>query len=151
MVAAASMMACSTADKKTTTTGTDTAGNTTPTTNTTPGSTTPTTDNANLTSIEWIDTPVKDLGKLKKDQTIEITWRFRNNGDKPLVIENVTAGCGCTIPEKPQQPFAPGEEGLIKASFNGAGSGAISKSVTVTANTSPNIHNLTFTGDIKEK
>jgi hypothetical protein len=107
-------------------------------------------DDANATTIQWIDPVVKDLGALKKDKSVEITYRFKNTGDKPLVIENVTAQCGCTIPEKPQQPFAPGEEGVIKATFNGVGHGTISKQVFVTANTKPvKNHTLTFTGEIK--
>lgn len=107
------------------------------------------TTDANATSIQWIDPVVKEMGTLKKDKSVEITYRFKNVGDKPLIIENVTAQCGCTIPEKPQQPFAPGEEGVIKATFNGVGHGMISKQVYVTANTNPKNHTLTFNGEIK--
>lgn len=108
-------------------------------------------DTTNATTIEWIDSTTLDLGKLKRDQQVEVTFRFKNSGDKNLVIENVSAGCGCTIPEKPEKPFAPGEEGIIKARFNGSGSGHISKTVTVVANTKPyRDHVLTFTGDIQE-
>lgn len=108
-------------------------------------------DPASFTTIEWIDPVTQNLGKLIKDQTIEITFRFKNAGNKNLVIENVTAQCGCTIPEKPEKPIAPGEEGIIKAKFNGAGQGTISKQIYVKANTSPSTdHTLTFTGEIKE-
>jgi uncharacterized protein YcfL len=107
-------------------------------------------DSANFTTIQWIDSTTKQLGNLKKDQSIEITYRFKNAGDKTLVIEDVTAQCGCTIPEKPAQPIAPGEEGIIKAKFNGSGSGVITKQVYVKANTKPaKDHTLTFTGEIK--
>lgn len=108
-------------------------------------------DSTNFTTLEWIDPIVKDLGKLVKDQSIEITYRFKNTGSKILVIENVTAPCGCTIPEKPEQPIAPGEEGMIKAKFNGSGKGTINKTISVRANTSPAVdHTLTFTGEIQE-
>ncbi len=109
-------------------------------------------DTANYTSIEWIDPLVQNLGKLVKDQSIEVSFRFKNSGNKILLIESVSAQCGCTIPEKPEKPFAPGEEGIIKAKFNGSGSGTISKQIYVKANTSPSKdHTLTFTGDIQEK
>jgi hypothetical protein len=102
-------------------------------------------DTTNFTSITWLDSTTQSLGKLKKDQEIEITWRFKNSGDKNLII-------GCTIPEKPEQPFAPGQEGLIKAKFNGSGSGTITKQVHVIANTKPTKdQTLTFTGVISEK
>ncbi len=109
-------------------------------------------DPTNFTTIEWLDSTTRNLGNLKKDQEVEVTYRFKNSGDKVLVIENVTAACGCTIPEKPEQPIAPGGEGIIRAKFNGSGQGHITKTVTVVANTNPTKeHILTFTGDIEEK
>jgi hypothetical protein len=138
LAAVISLAACKTGDKKTTTVNLtqeeiEKAKN----------------DSANFTSILWIDSTTRDLGKLQKDQPIEITYRFKNSGTKVLVIEDVTAQCGCTIPEKPTQPFGPGEEGIIKAKFNGNASGTISKQVYVKANTNPTKdHILTFTGEM---
>lgn len=109
------------------------------------------TDTTNFTTITWLDSTTQSLGTLKKNKEIEITWRFKNTGDKNLIIENVTASCGCTIPEKPQQPFAPGDEGVIKAKFNGSGSGSIIKDVHVIANTKPmKDQTLRFTGIVSE-
>lgn len=109
-------------------------------------------DTTNFTTITWLDSTTQSLGQLKKGKEIEITWRFKNSGDKNLIIENVTAECGCTIPEKPEQPFAPGQEGVIKAKFNGSGSGMITKKVHVLANTKQiKDHTLTFTGEVSEK
>jgi hypothetical protein len=109
------------------------------------------TDSTNFTSIEWLDPIVQDLGKLVKEQSIEISFRFKNSGSKVLLIESVSAQCGCTIPEKPEKPIAPGEEGVIKAKYNGSGHGTISKQIYVKANTSPaKDHTLTFTGEIQE-
>lgn len=102
-------------------------------------------DTANYTSIQWLDSTYLDLGKQKEGKEIEVTFRFRNTGLNNLVIQNVHAPCGCTVPEKPEKPFAPGEEGIIKAKFNGSGHGQIRKDIAVTANTSPsNLHTLTF-------
>ncbi|HQV59481.1 MAG TPA: DUF1573 domain-containing protein [Chitinophagaceae bacterium] len=109
-------------------------------------------DTTNFTTIQWLDSTTQNLGKLTKDKEIEITWRFKNSGSKNLIIENVSASCGCTIPEKPEQPFAPGQEGTIKAKFNGSGSGTITKQVHVIANTNPaKDHTLTFVGEINDK
>lgn len=108
-------------------------------------------DSSKFTTIQWVDSTTKNLGKLVKDQTIEVTFRFKNTGKNNLIFESVTAGCGCTIPEKPERPYAPGEEGEIKAKFNGTGKGTITKPIYVRANTSPGVdHTLTFTGEIKE-
>lgn len=109
-------------------------------------------DSTNLTEIQWIDSVDRKLGKLKSNESVNIRWRFRNAGDKPLVIENVSASCGCTVPEKPEQPIAPGQEGVIKATFNGSGQGTILKQVHVYGNLKPNREQtLSFTGEIEIK
>ncbi len=109
------------------------------------------TDSTNFTTIQWIDSTTKELGELVKDQTIEITYRFKNTGTKNLIFESVTAPCGCTIPEKPEKPYAPGEEGEIRAKYNGSGQGMISKQIYVRANTRPAVDQmLIFTGHFKE-
>lgn len=95
-------------------------------------------DSANFTTLQWLDSTVLDMGKVKEGAVVDISYRFRNTGDKSLIIERVDAPCGCTVPEKPEQPFAPGEEGVIKAKFNSNGRvGPNNKMITVTANTTP--------------
>jgi hypothetical protein len=109
-------------------------------------------DTTSFTRLTWLDTADQSLGKLKPGKEIEIKWRFKNTGERPLIIEGVTASCGCTIPEKPEKPLLPGEEGVIKAKFNGSGSGYIVKQVHVVANTNPNKnHTLSFSGQIPEQ
>lgn len=108
-------------------------------------------DSANYTTLEWIDSTTRNLGQLVPNQEIEVTFRFRNSGNKVLVFQNVSASCGCTIPEQLTKPYAPGEEGVVKAKFNGSGHGAITKQITVVANTNPSaIHNLSFMGQVGE-
>lgn len=98
-------------------------------------------DPANLTSIQWIDSTYQDLGTVKEGPEVEISYKFKNVGDKDLIIQNVTAGCGCTIVEKPKEPFAPGQVGTIRAKFNTEGhTGTNNKSIYVTANTRENIN-----------
>lgn len=112
----------------------------------------PPVDSTTLTSIEWLTPIDQQLGKLTSNKEVEITWNFKNTGDRPLIIENVSASCGCTVPEKPEKPLAPGETGFIKAKFNGSGMGVIVKQVHVTANTKPTReHTLSFGGEIIEK
>ena len=110
-------------------------------------------DSANFTSIQWLDSTYIDLGKVKEGQVIEVSYRFKNSGDKNLVIANVSASCGCTVPEKPEKPFSPGEEGVIKAKFDSKGraKGETRKEVFVTANTIPeNLTQLSFRVEITD-
>lgn len=76
---------------------------------------------ADSTTVEWLDPVVQELGKAKEGQVLEISWRFKNTGNAPLIVSDVKAGCGCTVAEKPQQPVPPGEEGTIKAKFDTKG------------------------------
>ena len=92
-------------------------------------------DTANYTTIEWIDSVHQDLGKIKEGEMPEISWKFKNTGNKPLVIANASGTCDCTVAEKPEQPVAPGETGVIKAKFSSEGRvGPNNKQVAVTAN-----------------
>ena len=108
-------------------------------------------DTANFTSILWLDSTYLDLGKVKEGKQVDVAFRFTNNGTKNLVIADVTASCGCTVPEKPEKAFAPGEEGVIKARFDSRDKhGEVRKMVYVTANTLPNPQELTFRVEITD-
>lgn len=110
-------------------------------------------DSASFTTIKWVDSTFKDLGKVKKGQIVEIPFTVKNTGTKPLIISSVQPGCGCTVAEKPEKPILPGEEDKIVAKFNSEGQsvGAHSKTVTVKANTTPYTqHILTFKVEVTE-
>lgn len=94
-------------------------------------------DTANYTSIQWLDSTYQDIGKVKKGQVAEVSWRLKNVGNKPLVIAQVTPGCGCTVADKPEEPIMPGGESVIRAKFNSTGqhTGENRKYLSVTANT----------------
>lgn len=110
-------------------------------------------DSTNYTSLEWLDSTTQHLGKIKEGNIVEISWKFKNTGNKPLIIANANGTCGCTIADKPKEPVAPGEEGMIKARFNSQGQGTnVSKTVTVDANTKGQAHHLlTFTAQITKE
>lgn len=102
-----------------------------------------------VTSIQWIDT-VKNVGAVNEGQVVEIAFRFKNTGNKPLVVRDVKASCGCTVAERPEAPIAPGKEGEIKASFKSEGRvGTNNKTLTVYANTGGDeTHRLGFTVEV---
>jgi len=92
-------------------------------------------DTSNYTVIQWLDSTEQHLGEVTEGQVMEISWRFKNAGDKPLVISNVHPGCGCTVAEKPEEPIGPGAEGVIKAKFDSRNQTNMQhKTMTVTAN-----------------
>lgn len=110
-------------------------------------------DSASFTTIQWLDSTYLDLGKVKEGQQVEVAFRFKNTGTKNLIITDVTASCGCTVPEKPGKAFTPGEEGVIKAKFDSKDKhGEVNKQVYVTANTNtPNPIILNFRAEITDQ
>jgi hypothetical protein len=108
-------------------------------------------DTANFTAIQWLDSTSQNIGKVKKGQVIEITWRFKNIGNKPLIIQDVRPGCGCTVADKPEEPIAPGEESVIKGKFdsNNQTEGSHNKMISVLANTvNTTYHQLNFSVEV---
>ena len=52
---------------------------------------------------------------------MKATYESINTGDEPVSIVTVTnGGCGCTKPDFPLAPIAPGKKGVIKVNFNPA-------------------------------
>lgn len=113
----------------------------------------PLADSSTFTTLEWIGPTTKELGKIKKGQTVEIPYTVKNSGGKPLIIAAVDPSCGCTVAEKPEQPIMPGKEEKIVAKFNSENqtTGIHSKTITVSANTKPQTsHILHFNVEVVE-
>ena len=103
------------------------------------------------TTVEIIDS-VHNFGEIAEGEIVEFNFRFKNTGTVPLVVTNVSASCGCTIPEKPEQPIRPGETGFIKAKFDSdKRPGETMKTVTVTSNTVPAFPELILKGKVLPK
>lgn len=79
-----------------------------------------------------------DFGTIKEDEGISThEFWFKNDGKTPLIINEVKASCGCTVPEWPREPILPGKTGSIKVNFDPKKqSGAFSKTVQVLSNAS---------------
>ncbi len=102
--------------------------------------------------IEWIDTN-KVIENIEEGQKVEVVFRFKNIGKNPLVIKNVSASCGCTVPERPDKPLMPGQTGFIKGVFDSEGRpGENHKTLFVDANTNNSMsYNLEFTVMVNPK
>jgi hypothetical protein len=95
---------------------------------------------------------IYDFGVIQQGEKVHYDFKFKNEGKTPLIITNATATCGCTVPEYPNAPVKPGEEGVIKVIFDSSGkSGMQDKVVTLTSNASPEADKLHLVGEVKEK
>ena len=77
-----------------------------------------------------------DLGFIREEKgVVKCEFEFKNTGTSPLIIIDVKASCGCTNPDFPRQPIAPGKKGKIKVKYNPTGvSGGFRKSLIVKTN-----------------
>ena len=75
-----------------------------------------------------------DYGTIVQSSDGSCEFKFTNKGKAPIVLNDVKASCGCTVPEWTRTPVAPGEKGSIKVTYNTNSIGAFTKSITVNSN-----------------
>ena len=90
-----------------------------------------------------------DFGQITEGEKVSYDFLFTNVGKSPLIITDAQATCGCTVPEYPRTPIAPGEKGKISVVFSSAGkTGMQNKIVSIVANTVPSKTELHLIGDV---
>lgn len=103
---------------------------------------------ADTTSVQIIDS-VYNFGRVTDGENVVFSFRFKNTGKNPLIIASARASCGCTVPEKPEQPIKPGEIGYLKVVFDSRGRvGQVQKEVSVVSNAYPGFPVLLLTGEV---
>lgn len=87
-----------------------------------------------------------------KDCVQTCVFTYTNTGDKPLVINQAVASCGCTVPTYTKKPVMPGQKGEIQVKYNGEGKfpGHFKKSITVRTNGTPEMSRLYIEGEMTE-
>lgn len=103
------------------------------------------------TKVEEVTTftaETHDFGKIKHNVPVTYFFEFKNTSDKPLVVENASASCGCTVPERPEKPIMPGKVGKLKVVFNAAAVGPIHKDVYVKFAGVEQTKTLKITGEV---
>lgn len=94
-----------------------------------------------------------DYGKINETEgNATYKFEFVNTGGSDLIIQNVSASCGCTAPSWTREPVPPGEKGFVAATYNPAGRpGAFRKYITVISNSNPGSVRLTIAGEVLPK
>jgi len=93
-------------------------------------------------------TATHSFGKVKQGKPVTFLFTFKNTASKPAVVENAEADCGCTKPEYPKEPIAPGQTGTIKVTYNAAAIGAFTKHVRVKLASDQDPLTLTISGEV---
>ena len=93
---------------------------------------------SNALPVLTLETDTHDFGRLNSGELVTYAFKFKNTGESPLLISNVSTSCGCTVTAFPRQPIKPGEESTIDVKFDTTGKHGIQKKmITVFANTEP--------------
>ncbi|MCK9255117.1 MAG: DUF1573 domain-containing protein [Bacteroidales bacterium] len=90
-----------------------------------------------------------NLGTVIQGEVVSHTFYFTNTGGGNLIISNVKASCGCTVPKWTKEPIKPNKEGSVELVFDTANrEGKQIKSAKVFSNTEPNTTELTIRCEI---
>ncbi|HQE12273.1 MAG TPA: DUF1573 domain-containing protein [Flavipsychrobacter sp.] len=103
------------------------------------------------TIIEF-DSIHHNFGNIKEGEKVTHAFKFKNIGNKPLVISDARASCGCTVPSYPKEPIMPESGGEIVVEFNSDGRpGHQHKGVMVYSNAQEAAIQVTFDADVEKK
>ena len=94
-----------------------------------------------------------DFGTIKESKgAVKHTFEIKNIGDKPLIIIDAVASCGCTRPSFTAKPIKPGKKGKVEVTFSPVGrAGTFRKTIKVKTNCPDKVSTLTITGNIIPK
>lgn len=81
-----------------------------------------------------IDKDLHDYGTIENGANGTCIFTITNTGNAPLIISVCKGSCGCTVPECPKQPIAPGASAEITVKYDTKRTGPFHKSVTITSN-----------------
>lgn len=91
-----------------------------------------------------------NFGTIKEEMgAVTTQFEFTNTGKSPLIIQRVSASCGCTTPSYTREPVLPGKKGTISAKYSTERRpGSFKKSITVYTNVPDTVYILTIKGNV---
>lgn len=93
-----------------------------------------------------------NFGDMMQGEIVTHTFRFKNTGDKNLIIKRIESSCGCTAAKYDKKPIPPGEESDIEVEFNSEGRfGKQLKVITIFANIPQQTTELNIIANIKNQ
>lgn len=114
--------------------------------------------NSNVADVQEVSGPAAefqfaeeeyDFGTVTEGAVVTHTFKFKNVGEVPLVIQNASASCGCTVPDYSKEPIPVGGTGEVQVKFNSANKvGIQSPTVRITANTKSPVTTVKLKGTV---
>lgn len=88
------------------------------------------------------------LGQVRLGESIEVSFKYTNIGDLPLIIKNVQTSCGCTEAKWSREPLASLDSGEVKVTFKAENEGHFMKSIFVVCNIWKKVYQLHINGEV---
>lgn len=101
-----------------------------------------------VADVAKFETETINQGTLKQNDPKEVKFVVTNISSEPLIIEQASPTCGCTVGDYTKSPIAPGATGFISAKFNALALGHFDKHLTVKFAGVDEIKSITITGDV---
>jgi Protein of unknown function (DUF1573) len=94
--------------------------------------------------------PYVDLATIESDSTYGIEYKLINTGGRDLVVDTISASCGCTIPDQTQFTIRPADTASLVVSFKPPEPGPFEKKVIIRSNTDSIFTVVSFYGTAKK-
>ena len=98
-----------------------------------------------------LESTVLSMGDFSWQEERQGTFRLKNTGEKPLVMQDVVTSCGCLTVDYSQEPVMPGKETVIGVTYKADSPGYFNKVVTVYCNAEDSPIRLRVSGNALEK
>lgn len=82
-------------------------------------------------AVQW-ETTEHDFGTVQHQVPQSAEFTFTNHSSEAVFITKAAGSCGCTVAEYTEEAIAPGDQGIVRATYNATQLGAFNKTVSVT-------------------
>lgn len=94
------------------------------------------------------DTRIIEMGKIRSGKKYNVTFTVKNNMKIPLLINDISTSCGCTVAEWDKSPIRSGINTKIQVIYNAEYPGKFTKEVIVKTNSSNEYTKLLIMGQV---
>ena len=86
-------------------------------------------------TAELEEAVIKDMQSFLWEEKQTKSLSIQNTGSIPLVMNDVTTSCGCTVVDYPKQPILPGKSDTLHISYQAEHPGHFNKTISIYCNT----------------
>lgn len=105
--------------------------------------------NPNQLTILSFERNIHQFGKIKEGEIVGCYFKFKNEGEFPLIIHSVKPSCGCTAVDYSKIPILPNQSSEIEVRFDTRGfTGNQYKVISVYANIKNEVKELVISANV---